>query len=230
MPRPNRVRVLNRFHRSRSASNASHLSVSSTSSTQDDGEEEEEEGSAGLGEDGWGGFKWGFGRFSSWGFGRGAAAVGIGGGGGAGDGSSASANFPSKTDFARNFAGGEADAYRDDEDDDDDYYDDDDEDSFASSPSDEEPLYPGLYRALYAFEPEGTAEMKLEEEQVVRVIGRGGGVGWAVVERRWGADGVGAAAEEEEKLPAHALVPESYLEVVRLDEEEEGDDDGGGSA
>ena len=50
--------------------------------------------------------------------------------------------------------------------------------------------------------------MKLEEDQVVRVIGRGGGVGWAVVDR-----------DAEEMGMGHALVPESYLEVVRLDEE-----------
>ena len=80
----------------------------------------------------------------------------------------------------------------------------------------EEPLYPGLYRALYAFEPEGTAEMKLDEDQIVRVVGRGGGVGWAVVvvddhEQRAGSG----------PLLKHALVPEGYLEAVRLDWEDE---------
>lgn len=40
--------------------------------------------------------------------------------------------------------------------------------------------------------------MALEEELVVRVVGRGGGIGWAIVEQ----DGGG-----------HALVPESYLEL-----------------
>lgn len=74
----------------------------------------------------------------------------------------------------------------------------------------EEPLYPGLYRAMYAFQPEGTAEMALEEDQIVRVVGRGGGVGWAVV--------VDENADTPEK---HALVPESYLEAVRLDWEDE---------
>jgi SH3 domain len=208
VPKPNRVRVLNRFHRSRTASNGSHLSVSSIGTEEDgDGENEDEEG--GLGEDGWGGFKWGFGRFSSWGFGRGGTS---GRGDNSGEGSSASsASFPSKTDFARNF-GEEAEepdtyAYEDDEDEDDDereYYDLGCGGS-PHAPAEEEPLYPGLYRALYAFEPEGTAEMKLEEDQVVKVIGRGGGVGWAVVDRGGGG--------------GHALVPESYLEVVRLDED-----------
>lgn len=184
------------------------MSVSSIGTEEDgDGENEDEEG--GLGEDGWGGFKWGFGRFSSWGFGRGGTS---GRGDNSGEGSSASsASFPSKTDFARNF-GEEAEepdtyAYEDDEDEDDDereYYDLGCGGS-PHAPAEEEPLYPGLYRALYAFEPEGTAEMKLEEDQVVKVIGRGGGVGWAVVDRGGGG--------------GHALVPESYLEVVRLDED-----------
>jgi hypothetical protein len=57
--------------------------------------------------------------------------------------------------------------------------------------------------------------MALEEGQVVRVIGRGGGIGWAVaVDDRKGGEEV------------HALVPESYLEVVRLDEEDEEEEDG----
>jgi hypothetical protein len=134
----------------------------------------------------------------------------------AGEPASPTSNFPSKTDFARNF-GEEPDTY-DDDDDDDDYDDAEEGEEYyeGASPSDEEPLYPGLYRALYAFEPEGTAEMKLEEDQVVRVIGRGGGVGWAVVDRDTGGGG-------------HALVPESYLEVVRLDGEEGGEDGGGGA-
>jgi hypothetical protein len=67
-------------------------------------------------------------------------------------------------------------------------------------------LYPGLYRALYAFEPEGTSEMRLEPEQLVKVLGRGGGEGWAIAVREDGQ---------------HALVPEDYLELVRLDGEDE---------
>ena len=43
----------------------------------------------------------------------------------------------------------------------------------------EEPLYPGLYRALYTFDPERTAEMALTEDQVVLVVGRGGERGGA---------------------------------------------------
>ena len=56
--------------------------------------------------------------------------------------------------------------------------------------------------------PEGTAEMALAEDQIVRIVGRGGGVGWAVAEDENGS---------------HALVPESYLEVVKLDDEVEGE-------
>lgn len=92
--------------------------------------------------------------------------------------------------------------------------DEDEEDVFYDVEEEEEPLYPGLYKALYAFEPEGTAEMALKEDQVVRVVGRGGGVGWAVV------------IDEREGMPdKHALVPESYLEAVRLDWENEGEND-----
>lgn len=118
-------------------------------------------------------------------------------------------SFPSKTDFARNFADDaddveEPETYEDAEEG-------QDYDDGEGGDGEEDPLYPGLYKALYAFDPEGTAEMKLEEDQIVRVIGRGGGVGWAVVDRGE-ADG------------GHALVPESYLEVVQLDEEEEPSD------
>jgi hypothetical protein len=124
-------------------------------------------------------------------------------------------------DLDRNFLEGDCDADLGE-----DYYDDtdgvvpadDDDDDYE-----EDALYPGLYRALYAFEPEGTAEMRLEEDQVVRVIGRGGGVGWAVV-----IDEKGTAEEAEAEgvasdlvAPKHALVPESYLEPVRLDWEDE---------
>ena len=48
------------------------------------------------------------------------------------------------------------------------------------------PLSPGIYVALYNFKPEGTAEMALVEGQEVRVVGQGGGVGWAVVIREKG--------------------------------------------
>lgn len=106
---------------------------------------------------------------------------------------------PSRTDFDRNFEasslGEEASEPE--------YEDDDDEEEYLQ-PGEDEPLIPGTYRALYAFEPEGTAEMALEEEQIVHVVGKGGGVGWAIVEMEGGG---------------HALVPESYLELIQPDEE-----------
>lgn len=200
VPKPNRPVVLNRFRRSKSSSN--RLSIASVSTTSSDADAEEDEG---LGEDGWGGFKLGFGRFS-WGFGGGAMGTGTIGGESR---RSGDAGFPSKTDFARNFADDMDDDFT--YDDPDSYGDADEEEQPGESEGEEEPLYPGLYRALYPFEPEGTAEMQLEEDQIVRVIGRGGGVGWAVVLK----DG----PESNGDSKGHALVPESYLEVVRLDED-----------
>lgn len=136
---------------------------------------------------------------------------------------SGSGGGPSQGDFERNFEDAVSPSYEiddpyaslDDDDDDDDF--DDYEDSvgeLAGGDNVERPLVPGLYRALYAFEPEGTAEMALEEDQIVRVVGRGGGVGWAIVAR--GGD------------ESHALVPEGYLELVSLDQEQEqlGEEDG----
>lgn len=76
---------------------------------------------------------------------------------------------------------------------------------------DEAPFVPGIYRALYAFEPEGTAEMALTEDQHVRVLGRGGGVGWVVVLKSDGNE--------------QALVPEGYLELVKPDMDLDGEAD-----
>ncbi|KAG8808865.1 hypothetical protein FRC17_003732 [Serendipita sp. 399] len=95
------------------------------------------------------------------------------------------------------------------------------------------PLPPGIYRAVYAFEAEGTAEMSLEEGQLVKVIGRGGGVGWAVVERDWtpermtnrddldssaSGDGIDASGSGALALAGQALVPEGYLESYQVDD------------
>ncbi|CAE7122112.1 unnamed protein product [Rhizoctonia solani] len=74
----------------------------------------------------------------------------------------------------------------------------------------EPPFIPGIYRALYPFVPEGTAEMALVEDQRVNALGRGGGVGWVVVLK---SDG------------EQALVPEGYLALVRPDLDEDDDDD-----
>ncbi|KAG8735420.1 hypothetical protein FRC10_010612 [Ceratobasidium sp. 414] len=62
---------------------------------------------------------------------------------------------------------------------------------------------PGTYRALYAFEPQGIAEMALAEGQHVYVLRRGGGDGWVEVLKHNGIE--------------YGLVPEGYLELVRPD-------------
>lgn len=78
----------------------------------------------------------------------------------------------------------------------------DDEESEAfddSLPETQGEFVPGLYRAIFPFVAEGAAEMDLSEEQLVNVLGRGGGDGWVVVATEDGGQ---------------ALVPESYLELV----------------
>ncbi|KAI0352470.1 hypothetical protein OH77DRAFT_1428500 [Trametes cingulata] len=158
----------------------STASSSSAASSRADGDEDD------TGEDArgsWGSYRWNTlsTRFS-WDAGQGP------------DGAAA----PSRTDFERNFDVSSPTAEAGDP-----YDSDDSREAYEGEGEVEDgPLLPGLYRALYAFEPEGTAEMALEEEQVVRVVGRGGGVGWAVVEKEGGG---------------HALVPESYLELVEAD-------------
>ncbi|KAJ3503769.1 hypothetical protein NLJ89_g8283 [Agrocybe chaxingu] len=114
------------------------------------------------------------------------------------DAASGDGAFPSRMDLDRNFL----DADGEEEEEGEEYYD---------AGEEEETLYPGLYRAMYAFEPEGTAEMRLVEDQIVRVVGRGGGVGWAVVVDERETEEVAFSG------PKHALVPESYLEPYKLD-------------
>ncbi|KIK65224.1 hypothetical protein GYMLUDRAFT_39587 [Collybiopsis luxurians FD-317 M1] len=94
----------------------------------------------------------------------------------------------------------------------------DDDDDEEEEENESGPLSPGLYRALYAFEPEGSREMALQEQQIVRVVGRGGGVGWAVVV----VDGVDEQGKKRmsQKDRQLALVPEGYLEPIALDEDE----------
>jgi hypothetical protein len=194
VPRLNRPDVLDR--RLRGSSSSSRTSVTSSSSPDEDDDQWEDEDEDDT--NGWGGFKWGLQKLQSgWGFGARP--------------SDPTEDFPTRNDFARNFGDGSGDI----DDDEGDVYEEpynytenpcDDEDETEGEPV----LHPGLYRALYAFEPEGTAEMKLEEDQVVRVVERGGGVGWAVVVK----DGL-------KDTGSHALVPESYLEVVRLDGDED---------
>ena len=192
-PRPNR-----RLQRPLSTWSAS--SASSTGSNEDDA------GSAG-GANSYGFSGWGLGRLGWFG-----ARSNTSSSSGAGtDSPAGGSGGPSQRDFARNFDVTSPEYEVDDPyeslDDDDDDDDDDTDDRFGRGEDrgGERPLLPGLYRALYVFEPEGTAEMALEEDQIVRVIGRGGGVGWAIVAR--GGD------------EGHALVPEGYLELVSLDQD-----------
>jgi len=204
-PRPNR-----RLQRPLST-----WSASSTSSTSSNDDRDDPASSSGGSSYGFAG--WGLGRLSWFGVRGGAGATADGGSGGGG---------PSQGDFERNFEDAVSPSYEIDDpydslDDDDDFDDYDDGvggdgragDQVGEGEDDvERPLLPGMYRALYAFEPEGTAEMALEEDQIVRVVGRGGGVGWAIVAR--GGD------------EGHALVPEGYLELVSLDREQLGEEDG----
>lgn len=208
-PRPNR-----RLQRPLSTWSASSASSTSSNDDRDDPGGGSSYGFAG----------WGLGRLSWFG-------VRGGGGGAAADGGGYGGGVPSQGDFERNFEDAVSPSYEIDDpyaslDDDDDF--DDYEDGGGEYHAGEQagkgvgegevdvdverPLLPGLYRALYAFEPEGTAEMALEEDQIVRVVGRGGGVGWAIVARS-GDEG-------------HALVPEGYLELVSLDREQLGEEDG----
>ena len=188
-PRPNR-----RSQRPLSTWSASSTSSAGSSEGHDDGT------SSAGGASSYGFSGWGLGRLSWFGAHSGTSA-GAGADNDTGGG-------PSQRDFARNFTDAMSPEYEADDpyeslDDDDD---DDDGGQYGGveeGNGEERPLLPGLYRALYAFEPEGTAEMALEEDQIVRVIGRGGGVGWAIVAR----------GDDE----GHALVPEGYLELISLD-------------
>jgi Variant SH3 domain len=152
----------------------------------------------------WGAFRWASKLSGAWRLG------GNGSGNGNGNRSSGAGGYtPSQQDFERNFDG-TADVDVVDSPVEDDEYSSDYEDEVEAEP---EELLPGLYRALYDFDPEGTAEMGLKEGQTVRVVGRGGGVGWAIAVRGGGTD-----ADEGEGENNWALVPESYLRVIKLDE------------
>ncbi|OSD01876.1 hypothetical protein PYCCODRAFT_1452456 [Trametes coccinea BRFM310] len=156
---------------------STYSTASSSSATSSHAEDDDDTGEDARGS--WGAYRWNtLSNHFSWGPGQGPA------------------DGPSHNDFARNF-----DASSPTDETSDPYSGSEPDDAYEGE-ADDGPLVPGLYKALYAFEPEGTAEMALEEEQIVRVVGRGGGVGWAVVEKEGGG---------------HALVPESYLELVEAD-------------
>ncbi|KAL0948804.1 hypothetical protein HGRIS_008933 [Hohenbuehelia grisea] len=215
VPKPNRLKTLNRRLRP--------STISSSSSTSSDDEDDDAEDGADDDGDAWNKLSSGFARLSMQLWGNTSTTKGA----------SSTPEFPSTNDFERNFldsVGAEtAEDYYGAEDG---YDDEDDEGGLIHH--EEGPLYPGLYRAMYAFDPEGTAEMALEEDQIVRVVGRGGGVGWAIVERNYVHPGTGAGAVAEPTSPRrksnpnggyeagnHALVPESYLEIYQLDEDAE---------
>ncbi|KAL4067197.1 hypothetical protein V8B97DRAFT_978821 [Scleroderma yunnanense] len=194
-PRPNRPNVLARKLRQRTDSSTPSTASSTTSSEDNDQAGWEDEPS------GWGGFRWSLGR----GWGMPMKTMGN--------------SMPSQSESNRNFTD-DPEVYVDEdegeEDEESEYV--DAEEDLSERDDDGEAeldniLLPGIYRAMYPFEPEGTAEMKLEEEQMVRVIGRGGGVGWAVVVKEGLRDN-----------GVHALVPESYLELVKLDSDEDAKD------
>ncbi|KAI6155905.1 hypothetical protein BKA82DRAFT_4083853 [Pisolithus tinctorius] len=211
VPRPNRPRVLARKLRKRTHSSTSTASTTSSTTTtttsSENGDGGNDDDDSWGNQNGWGAFRWGWGIPPRMGMSsRNASDI-------------TSPDVPSRSDLDRNF---EADSDSDAEylDVEEDFPADSADLSFSQADEDEDEdlagddLLPGLYRALYPFEPEGTAEMRLEEDQVVRVLGRGGGVGWAVVVK----DGLKDAG-------LHALVPESYLEVLKLDCEDEDDVD-----
>lgn len=84
-------------------------------------------------------------------------------------------------------------------------------------------LESGIYRALYSFQAEAPNEMDLKEGQLYRILGRGGGDGWAVALRRWTIEELIKGTREDEgdgsnDEETQGLVPESYLEVYRLDD------------
>ncbi|KAH6869713.1 hypothetical protein BKA70DRAFT_1357484 [Coprinopsis sp. MPI-PUGE-AT-0042] len=165
---------------------------SSTSSINSEEGEEEEDGGGGFGfgGGGWEGFQMRFGRMS-WSAGFGAASASTPPASSNANTTSTTNGYPSRNDLDRNFFPDEEDYDVVDPEEDDDYDDDldDEEDGLVGTGEgdggEEEELYPGIYRAMFAFEPEGTAEVALSEDQLVRVVGRGGGVGWAVVEVGW---------------------------------------------
>jgi hypothetical protein len=124
--------------------------------------------------------------------------------------------FPSRMYLDRNFLDDEA-AAEEEEEEEEDEEDEEDEDTSCDMEShegdeeegeeeaeEEEPLYRGLYRAMYAFDPKGTVEMALVEDHIVRIVGRGGVVGG----RLWSTIAIVSVMD--------LLVPESYLEPVRL--------------
>ena len=73
------------------------------------------------------------------------------------------------------------------------------------------PFKTGVYRALYAFEAEGPTEMSVEVNQLVRIIGRGGGEGWAVGLRNWTPEQeIKGMSSTPDCGDTQGLIPEGY--------------------
>jgi hypothetical protein len=90
----------------------------------------------------------------------------------------------------------------------------DDDDEY----DEEEPLGPepeGFYRAMFPFEAMGQYEMTVDQDEVLYVSGRGGGVGWVLAKR---------TREVREGELIEGLVPESYIEPAETASPEDGDD------
>lgn len=137
-------------------------------------------------------------------------------------------DFPLHTDFARNFSEEAVDSSLSASDDvDTDYYYSGDDGEGASA--EEEPLEPGLYRVLYVFNPEGTRGCA--SRRTSSCVSWDAGVGgWSVVVHHppGGGKEVPVAADEAGfEMERHALVPESYLELVKPDTEDREEEEGG---
>ncbi|CAG8740986.1 1487_t:CDS:1, partial [Acaulospora colombiana] len=95
----------------------------------------------------------------------------------------------------------------------------DEDSSPESSDREDYSLRPGIYRVLFAFTAESPAEMSVNEDQLIRVLGRGGGEGWVVALRSWTPEDtlpdMRALTEEANHEEEHGLVPESYIELYR---------------
>jgi hypothetical protein len=98
----------------------------------------------------------------------------------------------------------------------------DEDSSPESSDREDSPLRPGIYRVLFTFAAESPAEMSVNEDQLIRVLGRGGGEGWVVALRSWTPEKdvsiIPEATEEASHEEEHGLVPESYIELHRIED------------
>lgn len=88
------------------------------------------------------------------------------------------------------------------------YADADDDDEFGGDEGDAGHIAEGVYRVLYAFEPESEHELAVQPDDTVHVIGAIEG-GWAIAVKIQPPDHDDASAQE-----AKGLVPVTYLEYT----------------